>query len=208
MFWVAMTGLEKVWSLDERKRWTSHGLRADAGCTVFYAPPNPDHSRSVRAGKSTRALHYIKAEDIIVGYRHFNSDYHDFHIDKATVPELMTSVLNLIAATILADDRAEGSGGSVFVTEIERLLSASSFNHTMSQAQCLLWYELNKDSIRQILASDHFERWYYDHLSRLSHMAEKQPVLDTMRRITSAGKTSHVNGTALLDLTRLYWRVR
>ena len=76
-------------------------------------------------------------------------------------------ILSLLTATVFADKR-------VFSEEIKAFLKGAArldilrYNKTkMSETKLLLWYETNKASVKEKMATPYFKDWFYDLLEKL-----------------------------------------
>jgi len=88
----------------------------------------------------------------------------------------LDSVLNLIAATILADKRVYASEVDVFIKQSSRLKLIRRLDPKISEAKLLSWYELNKDSINDRLSTPYFKDWFYATLDQIAELPDKQSV--------------------------------
>ena len=121
------------------------------------------------------------------------------------MPNPLNSVLNLIAATILADKRVFASEVEVFIREASRLELVKRLDPKMSEAKLLSWYELYKDAIEANLKTPYFKDWYYSLLEQISALPDKEHMLDVMRHISAADNEIHVSERALVALAERYW---
>ena len=118
----------------------------------------------------------------------------------------LNNALSLVAATIFADKCIHTSEVNTFVKSSNNLILAQRFDPNFSEARLLMWYEMNKDDIRQKLAPQCFESWITDLLERLVHVPEKDIILDVMREISNADNELHVSEVALIALAERYWK--
>lgn len=117
----------------------------------------------------------------------------------------LNSVLNLIAATILADKRIYASEVEAFITESSQLELIKRLDPKISEARLLSWYELNKDAIEANLATPYFKDWYYALLDQISDLPDKKTILGVMRKISAADNDIHVSERALITLAERHW---
>lgn len=123
------------------------------------------------------------------------------------MPNPLNSVLNLIAATILADKRVYASEVEMFIKEASALKLVRQLEPKMSEARLLSWYELNKDAIEENLKAPYFKDWYYKILKQISELPEKKSILEVMRKISKADNEIHVSERALITLAERYWKL-
>ena len=123
------------------------------------------------------------------------------------MPNPLDSVLNLIAATILADKRVYASEVEVFIKQSSRLKLIRRLDPKISEAKLLSWYELNKDSINDRLSTPYFKDWFYATLDQIAELPDKQTILDVMRKISAADDDVHVSERALITLAERYWKL-
>lgn len=119
----------------------------------------------------------------------------------------LDSVLNLIAATILADKRVYASEVDVFIKQSSRLKLIRRLDPKISEAKLLSWYELNKDSINDRLSTPYFKDWFYATLDQIAELPDKQTILDVMRKVSAADDDIHVSERALITLAERYWKL-
>ena len=123
------------------------------------------------------------------------------------MPNPLDSVLNLIAATILADKRVYASEVEVFIKQSSRLKLIRRLDPKISEAKLLSWYELNKDSINDRLSTPYFKDWFYATLDQIAELPDKQTILEVMRKISAADDDVHVSERALITLAERYWKL-
>ena len=121
------------------------------------------------------------------------------------MPNPLNSVLNLIAAAIMADKRVFASEVEVFVKEASQLEIVQRLDPVMSEAKLLEWYELYKDAIEANLKTPYFKDWYYSLLKQISALPDKEQMLEVMRKISAADDEIHVSERALVRLAERYW---
>lgn len=123
------------------------------------------------------------------------------------MPNPLNSVLNLIAATILADKRVFASEVEVFIQQASRLEIVQRLDPKISEAKLLAWYELYKEAIESNLRTPYFKDWYYGLLEQISSLQDKEKLLDVMRNISAADGEVHVSERALIILAERYWGI-
>ena len=117
------------------------------------------------------------------------------------------NILSLIAATIFADKRVYESEIEVFGKATAKLKVLQETKPKHSEAEILVWYEMNKDDIRQKITTPYFKDWLYDLLEQLSYIQDKQSILDIMQKISLADGNVHVSERALTTLAKRYWGI-
>ena len=117
-----------------------------------------------------------------------------------------SSVLALIAATVLVDASTSGSGSNRFIRETRNLKALNRLGLQTSETRLLLWYELNKDAILEKMKTQAFIQWFYGVLDTLENLIGKVQTLNLMRRLSVSGGQVNVNGQALLTLAEHHWR--
>ena len=76
-------------------------------------------------------------------------------------------ILSLLTATVFADKRVFSEEINVFLKGAARL-DILRYNKTkMSETKLLLWYETNKASVKEKMATPYFKDWFYDLLEKL-----------------------------------------
>jgi len=121
------------------------------------------------------------------------------------MPNPLNSVLNLIAATILADKRVYACEVEAFIKETNKLDLVRQLEPNISEAKLLAWYEMNKDAIEANLKSPYFKNWLYSLLDQISELTGKESILGVMQKIAYADDDVHVSERALIKLAERYW---
>lgn len=117
------------------------------------------------------------------------------------------NILSLIAATIFADKRVYASEVEVFCKATANLKVLQQTTSKLSEAKILIWYEMNKDDIRQKITTPYFKDWFYDLLDQLSDVQDKKSILNIMQKISLADGDVHVSERALMALAKRYWGI-
>ena len=76
----------------------------------------------------------------------------------------------------------------------------------ISEARLLLWFELHKDLISEKMRTRDFKTWFYDILDSLNSLSEKMHILNMMQRLSNTDQQVNINGQALFELTKRYWK--
>lgn len=122
------------------------------------------------------------------------------------MPNPLSGLLHLIAATILADKRFYASDGDTFIKEARAMILVRQLEPKLSEARLLSWFELNKGAVQENLKAPYFKDWYYNLLKQLSDVPDKKSILDVMHKISSTDDKVHESGRALIILAERYWK--
>ena len=148
----------------------------------------------------------------------------------------LDNLLSLITASILADKRVFDCELDVFIKSTSQLnlecdfefseparlqvnsefkIRASKQSNTVndlqakiSEPELLKWYELNKDIIRNKIASPFFKDWFYELLDQLADLPNKGAITGIMREISQADGELHISERALITLAEQHWGMR
>ena len=119
----------------------------------------------------------------------------------------MDDLLCLLMAVIVADKRTFAEEIDAFLMEAAELQTTLETDPKWSEAQLLMWYELNKDEVRQQALGPYLKTWLYERVNRLTHIIDKPAVLESMRRIAISDGATHVSERALIVLTARQWMI-
>lgn len=120
----------------------------------------------------------------------------------------LKDVLSLIAATIFADKHVYASEIDEFMKSTSKLKIVRSLEPKISEAKLLAWYEMNKEEVRDYLATPYFKDWFYGILDRLKDIPNKETIIETMHKISIADGSIHVSERALITLAERHWSLR
>ena len=120
----------------------------------------------------------------------------------------VNNILTLISAAIFADKRVYASEVETFLRSTRSLEVLRQLEPHLSEAKLLSWYEMNKGDVQENLATPYFKDWFYELLGELSHIPEKQSVIEAMREISEADGEIHVSERALIVLAERHWGLR
>ena len=121
------------------------------------------------------------------------------------MPNPLNSVLNLIAATILADKRVYAAEVEAFIKETSKLDLVRQLEPNISEAKLLAWYDMNKAAVEANLKGPYFKNWLYSLLDQISELNGKDEILEVMNKIARADDNVHVSERALIRLAKRYW---
>ena len=125
---------------------------------------------------------------------------------KTDIPKTASHVLTLVATMILADVRAHGYKSQTFISEARCMEFLHKLGLQISEARLLLWFELHKDLISEKMRTRDFKTWFYDILDSLNNLSEKMHILNMMQRLSNTDQQVNINGQALFELTKRYWK--
>ena len=118
------------------------------------------------------------------------------------------NILNLIAATIFADQRVYNSEIQVFVNATAELKILQTVKPRLTENRILAWYETNKGRIFEKVKMPYFKDWFYSLLDQLSDVEDEEQIIDIMQKISRADGSVHVSERALFTLAKRYWGMR
>lgn len=119
----------------------------------------------------------------------------------------LDDILNLLAATIIADKRVFAAEIDTFIKAANSLKIARLIEPRLSETRLLSWYEMNKEALKGKIISPYFKTWFYGCLDRLAHIKDKQDFLSVMQDIAISDGELHVSERALIVLTELHWNI-
>lgn len=119
--------------------------------------------------------------------------------------QIMDDLLCLLMAVIVADKRVFAEEVQALLTEAAKLQLNLKVEPKWSEAKFLMWYELNKTSVKQQALGPNLESWLYERVNRLADIEEKPVILEAMRQIALADGEIHVSEQALIVLTARQW---
>jgi len=119
--------------------------------------------------------------------------------------QLMDDLLCLLMTVVVADKRVFAEEIKSFTTEAAELQVALDLDAKWSEAQLLMWYEMNRDEVREQALGPYLKTWLYERVNRLAHIENKPAILEAMRRIAVSDGKMHVSERALIVLTARQW---
>ena len=117
----------------------------------------------------------------------------------------MDDMLCLLMAIIVADKRTYAEEIQSFLSEAARLQVTLGIEPKWSEAQLLMWYELNKDEVKKQALGPYLKSWLYERVNRLADIENKPAILEAMRRVAISDGNMHVSERALILLTARQW---
>ncbi len=120
----------------------------------------------------------------------------------------LDSLLGLLAMTIFADKKVLSEEIKAFVGSVKYLQSMQVVVASVSEADIIMWYELNKDELKTKVTGKGFEIWLRDCLGNLSTVKNKPAILIAMGDIANADEEVHVSEVALVALVAKHWGLK
>lgn len=117
----------------------------------------------------------------------------------------MDDLLCLMTAVIVADKRTFAEEIETFLAEMAKFQTLFQIQPEWCEAKLLMWYELNKDAVRQKALGPDLKSWLYERLNRLAHVEDKPAILESMRKVSIADGKIHVAERALMVLAARQW---
>jgi len=121
------------------------------------------------------------------------------------MPNDTENILNLLAATILADRRIHDAEVETFATSVTELSSSLDMDLKVSEANILQWFDTHKAGIRQKTISPYSKDWICEILENLSHIKNKQAILTAMKDIAKSDAYYHMSERSLVNFAQRYW---
>ena len=117
------------------------------------------------------------------------------------------SLMGLLAMTMFADKKVLSQEIRAFVNSVKYLQCTGVLDDSMSEADIIMWYELNKDELKTKVTGKGFEVWLQNCLADLSPLTNKSAVLIAMGDIANSDDEIHVSEMALVALVAKRWNV-
>ena len=121
------------------------------------------------------------------------------------ISQRMDDLLCLLMAVIVADKRTFAEEIQAFTTEAAKLQTTLGLEPKWSEAQLLMWYEMNKDEVRSQALGPYLKTWLYERVDRLADIENKPAILEAMRQVAISDGKIHVSERALIVLTARQW---
>ncbi len=123
------------------------------------------------------------------------------------VSEELGDVLTLLAVTIVADKKVVSEEVQAFLTCAQRLQLAMDLKPVLTHARLMAWIELNQEWISHITKPEYYERSLETVFDRLSHLNNKESILEAMMAISEADNEVHANEHALMVMAARHWQI-
>lgn len=117
----------------------------------------------------------------------------------------LDDLLCLLMAVIVADKRTFAEEIQAFLTEAAKLQITLNLKPKWSEAQLLMWYELNKADVKTAVLGPYLKTWLYERVNRLADIEDKPAILEAMRLVAISDGKMHVSERALIVLTARQW---
>ena len=117
------------------------------------------------------------------------------------------ALLSLLAMTALADKRLYASEVDCFVRAAMRLKHEQAFDEKLSEPKLLMWFELNRETLKDQMRTPGFQNWLSDCAANLTSVKGKPKILEAMSHISRADYEVHVGEVALIKLTARIWNL-
>ena len=121
--------------------------------------------------------------------------------------EEINDLLSILALMIFADKRVLDDEVKAFVRLADKLQVGRDIEPRLSEAKLTVWYETNKDELKEVLGRPNFGDWLYSRLDRLSDLPDKLSILSVLCDIASSDGEVHVSERALIKLTAQRWDI-
>jgi len=118
------------------------------------------------------------------------------------MPTDTENILNLLAATILADKRIRDVEIESFATGVTQLTSSLNIEIDVSEANITSWFDMHKEEIRKKSISPYSRDWICEILENLSHLENKQVILKIMRDIAKSDAQFHISERSLISFAQ------
>ena len=119
----------------------------------------------------------------------------------------MNDILTVLAVGIFADKKIHASEIQVFIRSVSRLALSIHEIQKISEAEALLWFEMNKDDISDVFKGpqSEFDAWLVPILKRVGTYADKEALLHLLNMISLADNEVHISEAALMALIKRVW---
>lgn len=119
----------------------------------------------------------------------------------------MQDILTVLAVGIFADKKVFASEIQVFTRSVSRVELTNLEIPMISGAQALMWFELNKDNIREKFDGPRadFDNWLIPILERVAEHADTMALLKLLNQISLADDELHISEKALMVLVKKIW---
>jgi len=106
------------------------------------------------------------------------------------------TLLEVLAMAIFADKRVLAAEITAFSQAVQNLQAQNIAKETLTETRIILWYETNKDRLKEILDNHEFEVWLQNIRGSLSDIQDPQPVIEAIKLIAEADEEVHVSENA------------
>jgi len=106
------------------------------------------------------------------------------------------TLLEVLAMAIFADKRVLAAEITAFSQAVQNLQAQNIINEALTETRVILWYETNKDRLKEILDNHEFEVWLQNIRGSLSDIQDPQPIIEAIKLIAEADEEYHVSENA------------
>lgn len=119
----------------------------------------------------------------------------------------MQDILTVLAVGIFADKKVFASEIQVFTRSVSRVELSNLEIPMVSGAQALMWFEMNKDHIREKFDGPRaeFDDWLVPIFERVAEHADIKALLSLLNEISLADEELHISEKALMTLVGKLW---
>ena len=119
----------------------------------------------------------------------------------------LEDILTVLAVGVYADKRIFASEIQAFTRSVSGVALSRRENSTVTGAQALLWFEMNKDEIRDKFDGPRpeFDAWIIPILERVSEHGNIDELIGLLDIISVADDEFHISEKAFIVLVKKIW---
>ena len=119
----------------------------------------------------------------------------------------LEDILTVLAVGVYADKRIFASEIQAFTRSVSSVALSRRENSTVTGAQALLWFEMNKDEIRDKFDGPRpeFDAWIIPILERVSEHGNIDELIGLLDIISVADDEFHISKKAFIVLVKKIW---
>ena len=119
----------------------------------------------------------------------------------------LEDILTVLAVGVYADKRIFASEIQAFTRSVSGVALSRRENSTVTGAQALLWFEMNKDEIRDKFEGPRpeFDAWIIPILERVSEHGNIDELIGLLDIISVADDEFHISEKAFIVLVKKIW---
>ena len=119
----------------------------------------------------------------------------------------LEDILTVLAVGVYADKRIFASEIQAFTRSVSSVALSRRENSTVTGAQALLWFEMNKDEIRDKFEGPwpEFDAWIIPILERVSEHGNIDELIGILDIISVADDEFHISEKAFIVLVQKIW---
>ena len=121
----------------------------------------------------------------------------------------LEDILTVLAVGVYADKRIFASEIQAFTRSVSGVALSRRENSTVTGAQALLWFEMNKDEIRDKFEGPRpeFDAWIIPILERVSEHGNIDELIGILDIISVADDEFHISEKAFIVLVQKIWEL-